>query len=82
MESGDFRFLEVNAAPIFSTLDHITSGALFGAILDWLMAHRRRRGALIRQIPGPSGIAVRPHRWGQCGLRRAPHKPPGALGAS
>lgn len=35
-ETGDYRFLEVNSAPMFSAFDRIASGALSGAILDWL----------------------------------------------
>lgn len=36
-EAGDYRFLEVNSAPMFSAFDRIASGALSGAILDWLL---------------------------------------------
>lgn len=36
-ESGEYRFLEVNSAPMFSAFDRVVSGALSGAILDWLM---------------------------------------------
>jgi hypothetical protein len=35
-ETGDYRFLEVNSAPMFSAFDRVASGALSGAILDWL----------------------------------------------
>jgi hypothetical protein len=36
-ETGDYRFLEVNSAPMFSAFDRVVSGALSGAIVDWLM---------------------------------------------
>lgn len=36
-ETGAYRFLEVNSAPMFVAFDRIASGALSTAILDWLM---------------------------------------------
>lgn len=35
-ETGAYRFLEVNSAPMFSAFDRVASGALSTAILDWL----------------------------------------------
>jgi hypothetical protein len=41
--TGDYRFLEVNSAPMFSAFDRVASGALSGAILDWLMVRTAER---------------------------------------
>lgn len=36
-DTGAYRFLEVNSAPMFAAFDRVVAGALSGAILDWLM---------------------------------------------
>jgi hypothetical protein len=36
-DTGEDRFLEVNSAPMFAAFDRVATGALSGAILDWLM---------------------------------------------
>jgi hypothetical protein len=40
-DTGSYRFLEVNSAPMFAGFDRVAKGCLSAAILEWLRANSK-----------------------------------------